>query len=145
MWKIDMIRKFSIKDLDRVMEIWLSGNVQAHPFIPKEYWAQNFNGVRLIFPMADVYVYEDENGVQGFIGVDQGYIAGIFVFESEQSKGIGSKLIDKVKSIYDSLRLNVYEKNRRAISFYLREGFIVKEELIDENTGMVEFSMIWKK
>ena len=33
-----MIRKFRMEDLERVMELWLNTNIQAHDFILKEYW-----------------------------------------------------------------------------------------------------------
>lgn len=32
-----MIRKLQKADTERVMEIWLNGNADAHPFIPKDY------------------------------------------------------------------------------------------------------------
>ncbi len=33
-----MIRKFKETDTRQVMTIWLSGNEDAHSFIPNEYW-----------------------------------------------------------------------------------------------------------
>ena len=33
-----MVRKFEEKDLETVMELWLAGNLQAHSFIPEQYW-----------------------------------------------------------------------------------------------------------
>ncbi len=44
-----------------------------------------------------------------------------------------------------SLRLNVYQKNARAISFYQREGFIIQCEGLDEATGEKEYIMLWKR
>ena len=52
-----------------------------------------------------------------------------------QSCGIGKLLLDYVKDKKVSLRLNVYQKNARAISFYQREGFIIQCEGLDEATG----------
>ena len=46
------------------------------------------------------------------------YIEGIFVADEMQSCGIGKLLLDYVKDKKVSLRLNVYQKNARAISFY---------------------------
>ena len=37
-----MIREFKIKDLERVMEIWLESNIDAHSFIDKKYWEDNY-------------------------------------------------------------------------------------------------------
>lgn len=33
-----MIRMFDARDLDQVMELWLNGNIEAHDFIPRNYW-----------------------------------------------------------------------------------------------------------
>ena len=49
------------------------------------------------------------------------------------------------KSNYEFLRLNVYQKNARAISFYQREGFIIQCEDLDEDTGEKEYTMLWKR
>ena len=43
------------------------------------------------------------------------------------------------------IRLNVYQKNARAISFYQREGFIIQCEDLDEATGEKEYTMLWKQ
>lgn len=140
-----MVRKFKQEDLEPIMAIWLNTNIQAHGFISREYWFSNFDKVKDILPQSQVYVYENQNQVQGFIGVDEGYIAGIFVLADIQSKGVGKLLLDECKSVYSILTLNVYEKNNRAIDFYLREGFIIDKKQIDKNTGEIEFLMVWKK
>ena len=46
--------------------------------------------------------------------------------------------MDYIKDKKVSLRLNVYQKNARAISFYQREGFIIQCEGLDEATGEKE-------
>ena len=128
------------------MALWLNTNIQAHGFISREYWLSNFDMVRDILPKAQVFVYEDPEGIQGFVGLDNdGAIAGIFVCEDMQSKGIGKVLLDTCKRLYPVLSLNVYINNQRAIDFYLREGFVVKKKQIDKNTAEMEYSMIWKR
>lgn len=49
------------------MEIWLEGNLKAHPFIKEEYWRQNYETVRAVLPNAEMYVFEKDGEVQGFI------------------------------------------------------------------------------
>lgn len=141
-----MIRKLRENDLAVVMEIWLDSNIKAHYFIPKDYWISNYPAVKEMLPQAEVYVYEEEDTQQiiGFIGLTDNYIAGIFVKESAQSRGIGTQLLDYVKEIKTNLSLNVYQKNVRAISFYQREQFIIQSENTDENNEK-EFIMSWKK
>ncbi len=41
-----MIQRFAEVDLDAVMEIWLSSNLQAHPFIVPSYWAEHLEEVK---------------------------------------------------------------------------------------------------
>ncbi|WRS26395.1 N-acetyltransferase [Oscillospiraceae bacterium MB08-C2-2] len=140
-----MIRKFENKDLEKIMEIWLDTNIQAHNFISKEYWESNFDLVKSMLPSAEIYVYESEGKINAFVGVDGGYIAGIFVSNDEQSKGIGKQLLDKIKEHYSELSLAVYKKNGKAVNFYQRELFAIKQEQIDENTGEAEYLMLWNK
>lgn len=138
-----MIRNFQASDTEQVMQIWLNGNLDAHPFIPEAYWHSNFKEVREQITQADVFVCEGDGKIQGFIGIAEGYIAGIFTDRACRSSGIGRQLLDYAKEIYGSLCLGVYKKNRRAVDFYLREGFSTAAEDLDEETGEKEYKMIW--
>lgn len=140
-----MIRKMSNKDLTEVANIWLSVNIEAHDFIDSNYWINNKALVETSLAQAEVYVYTSNNKILGFVGLDSNYIAGIFVSNSIQSKGIGTKLVNYVKTKKDKLSLSVYEKNNRAIHFYTREGFKIIEENLDEETNENEFVMSWEK
>ncbi|MDO5538827.1 MAG: GNAT family N-acetyltransferase [Eubacteriales bacterium] len=140
-----MIRKSEKSDVNRVAEIWLDTNTKAHDFIPLQYWRNNFETVKEMLSQAEVYVYENENSneIQGFIGLNDDYIEGIFVWSGAQSCGIGRQLLDFVKDIKNQLSLSVYQKNTRAIRFYQRENFKIKCENTDENTDEREYIMIW--
>lgn len=139
-----MIRRLQNTDTKQVMQIWLNGNKEAHPFVPKEFWESNFEMVQDQLLQAEVFVYNTYGEIRGFIGIVDNYIAGIFVNKNHRSHGIGKKLLDYVKSKYDSLSLKVYKKNNRAAAFYFREGFSVLSEGHDEATGESEYTMIWK-
>ena len=140
-----MIRKMQNTDINRVADIWLKTNLKAHDFIPEQYWTSNYELVKEMLLQAEVYVYEDNKMIQGFVGLNAEYIEGIFVSDEMQSCGIGKLLLDYVKDKKVSLRLNVYQKNARAISFYQREGFIIEGEGLDEATGEKEYTMLWKQ
>ncbi|BCN30856.1 GNAT family N-acetyltransferase [Anaeromicropila herbilytica] len=142
-----MIRKLQETDIDRIAEIWLNTNMKAHNFISSKYWEDNFERVKEIFPKAEVYVYEDENKgkIQGFIGMSDNYIEGIFVWSDAQSCGIGKQLLDFVKTIKKQLTLSVYQKNIRAVRFYKSSNFNVQCEKMDENTGEKEYVMVWEQ
>ncbi|HBD63867.1 MAG TPA: N-acetyltransferase [Clostridiales bacterium] len=138
-----MIRNFKENDIDVVMNIWLETNIAAHDFIESGYWRDNFDDVKKMIPEASVYAYEEQGEVQGFIGLVDGYIAGIFVRSEYQSKGIGRNLLNYAKSIRNNLSLQVYKKNEGAVRFYLKEDFSIAKEQIDESTGETEFVMSW--
>lgn len=139
-----MIRELQETDIDCVADIWLDTNKKAHDFIPQLYWQSNFDVVKEMFSQSEVYVYENEKKIQGFVGLSDEYIAGIFVSDEVQSQGIGKLLLNFVKDRKEKLRLSVYQKNIRAICFYQREGFKIQCEKLDENTGEKEYVMIWR-
>ena len=139
-----MIRKLQKADINRVADIWLKTNLKAHFFISEQYWISNYEFVKELLPQAEVYVYEDDKMIQGFIGINDEYIEGIFVSDEMQSRGIGKILLDYIKDKKDRLQLKVYQKNVRAMSFYQREGFTIQSESMDKFTGEKEYVMNWE-
>lgn len=115
-----MIRELQKLDVNKVADIWLNTNIKAHSFVPAQYWKNNFEMVKEMLLQAEVYVYEDNQKIQGFIGLNGEFIEGIFVSAENQSQGIGGLLLNYIKNKKPKLSLNVYQKNIRAISFYQR-------------------------
>ena len=140
-----MIRELRKVDINKVAEIWLDTNIKTHYFISAQYWKSNFELVKELLLQATVYVYEDKQEIQGFIGLSNEYIEGIFVSAEMQSQGIGKILLNYVKGKRNKLILNVYQKNTRAISFYQREGFEIKYSGLDEATGEKDYVMAWQQ
>ena len=140
-----MIRRLQKTDIDAVSGIWLDANRDAHDFIPAEYWESNFLPVKEMLLQAEVYVYIDEckNEIEGFVGLEETYIAGIFVRKEARSKGSGKALLDFIKEKKQELTLNVYQKNERAVRFYEREGFQIIERVTDKSTDEKEYRMKW--
>mgnify|MGYP004435019523 CR=1 FL=1 len=145
-WRIFvMIRKMQNIDIDRVADIWLKTNLKAHYFIPEQYWTSNYELVKEMMSQAEVYVYENDKKIQGFIGLNGEYIEGIFVAAEMQSRGIGKLLLDYAKDRKLKLLLKVYQKNTRAVCFYQREGFEIQCEGVDDDTGEKDYAMIWQQ
>lgn len=142
-----MIRKFVQDDIDVLMDLWLAGNLQAHSFIPERYWKDHLDPVREMLPLAELYVYveEAEGRVDGFVGLNGEHIEGIFVRKVSQFTGVGTALLEFVKERRERLTLGVYRKNQRAVRFYERKGFRIREERTDPDTGESEYEMIWEK
>lgn len=111
---------------------------------PKKFWTDTHGMVKSVLPQVEVYLYEDDatKQIDGFIGLLNDYIEGIFVREGVQSNGIGKQLLEYAKSIKSNMSLCVYQKNTRAIQFYQREQFVIQSENTDDNTNQKVYVMI---
>ena len=138
-----MIRQLQNKDIDKIMEIWLESTIDAHKFISKEYWNENYNIViDMYIPMSKTFVYEDNDDIRGFISViNNDFIGALFVEKNYQGQGIGKSLIDYAKNLYDNLSLAVYKENEKALEFYKKMEFKIISENINEDTNCVEYIM----
>ena len=74
-----MIRHLQNADIHRAADIWLDTNLKTHYFISAQYWENNFELVKELLLQAEVYVYESDEKIQGFIGLSSEYIEGIFI------------------------------------------------------------------
>lgn len=140
-----MIRTQRPQDIERIMEIWLQGNLSAHSQIERDYWENNLPFVKEAISKAQVYVYEEQGAILGFIGLEGDDIAGLFVEQPFRSKGIGAKLLSYVKETHNALTLSVYCQNQRAVAFYLRQGFSIQSQRSEQSTGESEYEMKWQK
>ena len=138
-----MIRKMKPEDLQKVVELWLRVNIAHHRFIKREYWLNQAAAVEEAMKDAEIYVYEENQKIIAFVGLIDQYIAGIFVSNSMQSKGIGKALLGHIKASNQTLSLKVYQKNEAALRFYQREGFKIVSEGLDEDNNEKEFLMTW--
>ena len=128
------------------MEIWISTNIKAHNFISEQYWINNFDLVKEMIANSDVYIFEENNIIKGFIGiVDQNYIAGLFVRDIYQRDGVGKELLNYCKSKYSSLMLDVFIKNKNALSFYQKNNFKVIQKHFNEGLQEQEYTMYFGK
>ncbi|MBO0428163.1 GNAT family N-acetyltransferase [Vagococcus fluvialis] len=137
--------KITEKELDRIIDIWLASNIEAHPFVDQAYWKSHQEEVREALPHSDLSYYEIDGEIVGFIGIVDGYIAGIFVDSQYRGKRIGKQLLDDAKAKNNHLELSVYKENKAAIHFYLREEFKIIKEEFDEETNQWDCLMEWEK
>ena len=110
-----MIRKFDKNDIEAIMQIWKNENIKAHNFIAKDYWESNYEYVKKLIPNSEIYVYTNKEKIEGFIGINNDYIEGIFINTASQNKGIGTELLNKAKKEKTKLTLSIYEKNTKTI------------------------------
>lgn len=140
-----MVSKFQEKDISSVIQIWLDSNLEAHSFIDENYWKNKFDAVRNMILKSEIYVAEDGNSINGFVGLIGNYIAGIFVKNEKRSQGIGKQLLDFIKCRQSSLTLDVFVKNTMAVDFYIREGFCIQNKHINYDTQEEEYTMLYNK
>ena len=116
-----MIRKMKPADLNAIMEIWLSSNLDAHSFVGRQYWQEQLPAVRAAIQDAEVYCYIATNDtIAGFIG--------LFVASKYRQQGIGSKLLAFVQGYHQQLTLDAYPQNQQAVAFYHRHGFVTSQQ-----------------
>lgn len=140
-----MVRRMHEQDVETVADIWLNSNLEVHGFAGEGYWKTRYEEVKKQLAESEVYLYEDKQGIQGFVGMEKGYIQGMFVRSGMRCKGIGKALIAICKAKYFSLQLNVYCRNGRAVAFYEKEGFRVMKKEKNADTYHSEYEMRWKK
>ena len=116
-----MIRKMKPADLNAIMEIWLSSNLDAHSFVGRQYWQEQLPAVRAAIQDAEVYCYIATNDtIAGFIG--------LFVVSKYRQQGISSQLLVFVQGYHQQLTLVSYPQNQRAVAFYHRHGFVTSQQ-----------------
>lgn len=130
-------------DINIIMEIWLESTIRAHSFIEKDYWVNNYDLVKNKYiPYSKTYVYEEENKIKGFISIiEDKFIGALFVDNNSQGNGIGKEILDFAKNEYRNLSLAVYKDNEKALKFYLREGFSIVKEQVNEDSKRIEIIM----
>lgn len=130
---------------DRLMTIWLQGNLEAHPFVAANYWQDMAPLVAQQLSAATLYVATADAQIVGFAGLTSHYIAGIFVAHDYRSRGIGHALLTQLQTDYSTLTLSVYPQNQGAVSFYQHHGFTAGTSAIDPETGVRDQEMLWQR
>ena len=137
-----MIRKLKTEEINNVLDIWVKASIEAHSFVPQEFWESKMDVMRDTYiPASDTYVFEENGTIKGFFSLHDDTLAAMFVSPEFQGKGIGHKFMDKAKSLRNSLELTVYKENPKGIAFYQKCGFKIIKEHIDEHTGHMEILM----
>lgn len=147
-----MIRYATIADASRIAEILIFSKRMNYREI-----FQNDKvsfGEMQVYPLAKSYiensdqlegiwVYDDEF-VKGVLHHDGKQIVELYVDSFFENQGIGSKLIKYAIEQFDCDFLWVLEKNKKAIRFYQRHGFVITEEKQYEE-GITEYIVKMKR
>jgi len=137
-----MIRKLKAEETNDVLDIWVKASIEAHSFVSREFWKSRMDVMRDTYiPASDTYVFEENGIIKGFFSLHNDTLAAMFVSPESQGRGIGRRLMDKAKSLRNSLELTVYKENPKSVDFYKKCGFNIIKEQIDEHTGHIEILM----
>ncbi|MFA4870102.1 MAG: GNAT family N-acetyltransferase [Pedobacter sp.] len=139
-----MIRIAKYEDYEKLIAIWLEASINAHDFIEPTYWINQKHEMKNIYlPSSETWVLADET-IVAFVSMVDHHIAALYLAPAYQFKGLGSQLIQFLKTKYQFLTLNVYALNQQGVHFYKKHDFQVVEEMLDENTGAKDYRMEWK-
>ena len=121
-----MLRAAHIDDapvLARILGDWFA----ATPYLPRlRTPEEDREFVETLIKDADVLVADDDRPV-GFIAREGQTISQLYVDAAARGKGIGSQLLEEMKSRTDFLNLWCFDQNQDAKRFYERHGFIATE------------------
>lgn len=140
--KIMNIRKMTIDDFENVYNLWLST-----PNMGLNDMDDSKDGINkyLLRNPNTCFIAEKDKKIIGVIlsGHDgrRGFIYHMTVLETEQRKGVGEKLLTSAMRSLEAegiskTALVVFEKNQKGNSFWEKQGFTQREDLIYRNKAI---------
>lgn len=140
-----MIRKRTDADNDQIVHIWYKASRIAHPFLASDFSEKMKHDLRDIYiPNSETWVYENGGRVLGFISMLGNEIGGLFVLPDTQKNGIGTQLVNFVKSLHPELVVEVFEQNVIGRAFYAKYGFEPVSNYHHEETGQTVLRLGFK-
>ena len=140
-----MIKLMDKTNTYEVMDLWLRATTHSNPFVEPNFWETHYDYVKDTYIKEnDTFIYISDGKIVGFASVsaDNG-IDGLFVDPDYQNRGIGTELIDFLKSEYSMLQTNIYAKNRKALAFSMKLGFIIDGAIRHEKNNEVMYTILW--
>lgn len=119
-----MIERAKEADYPTLLSIWESAVTATHDFLAKEdYEFYKSQLVKYYFPEVELYTYQKEGEVVGFLGVSNLKIEMLFIHDSQRRKGIGKELINYALNELKCDKVDVNQQNTQGVLFYQSLGF----------------------
>ena len=124
-------------DLQELSTIWFEASLLAHDFLGEPRLRQQRQLIETHYlPNAETWVACHEGRPIGFISLLDHFIGGLFVSPRHQGAGAGRRLVAHALGLKGELELEVYTRNRQAMSFYDRLGFKEISRRAEDDEGL---------
>ena len=123
-----MIREIRPEDTLETARVWHRSGLDEYTYTPFQELDEAtaieiFHNV--ILKNCDVWVYESEGMIKGFLAMKDSYIDRLYVDPAYQHIGIGTALLEHAKTLSpQGLELHTHQQNQRACKFYGNHGFV---------------------
>ena len=131
-----MIVKSSEENYTEIGRVWEASVRATHHFIPEDYLQEIKGLLPVIFPAVLIYIFQnDQNKIEGFLGVAERKIEMLFIHPDSRGKGIGRLLTEFAIDELKADKVDVNEQNDQAVGFYQRMGFVVEGRTEKDGMG----------
>ena len=143
-----LVRPATADDLAEVAEVYLAARAEAamppgiHPPDDVRRWVTAWD-----LTERDVWLAVADDLVVGFANATATWLDGLYVLPPAQGSGVGSTLLDLVKSTHpDGIGLWVFEMNVPARAFYAHHGFaeVERTDGADNEERAPDIRMEWR-
>ena len=130
------VRPYRDADLAVLSDLWLRASRHAHGFLGEERLrADQALLETFYFAQAETWVAEREGRQVGFVGLLEQFVGGLYVDPAAQGRGTGRALMARAQAARETLELEVYAANSRAMAFYRQAGFAEVSRRSEDDQG----------
>nr|WP_281365979.1 GNAT family N-acetyltransferase [Halovulum dunhuangense] len=92
-------------------------------------------------------IVAESDRIDGFILLEGGYVACLYVARGARGKGLGARLLDAAKELRPALLLWTHAANTGARAFYEREGFVATgaSDGADNAERLPDIEYVWRQ
>lgn len=116
------IRKALIQEYPLLLDIWEDAVSATHNFLSSADFDFFRSKLPEYFENVDLYVYEKDSDLKGFMGISSDNLEMLFV--KDRGTGIGKTLLDYAIRVLSIQKVDVNEQNTKALCFYKNNGFV---------------------